>query len=102
MTKRALRSSRFPVLTSLVRGYLHEDFPDVHGSVLAAVAAFCADASPDERRKLVRELETLVKWSAGRPAQDMQNFLTSELGSRWEPASRDEILELLQAVRMGT
>lgn len=102
MTKRALRSSRFPVFTSLVRGYLHEDFPQVHGSVLAAVAAFCADASPDERRQLVRELETLVKWGATRPTRDVQSFVTKELGSRWEPASRDEILEMLEAVRTET
>lgn len=102
MTKRALRSSGFPVLGSLVRGYLHEDFPEVHGSVLSAVAAFCADASPEERRKLVRELETLMKWGAGRPSRDLQSFVRKELGSRWEPASRDEILEILQAVRTET
>jgi hypothetical protein len=97
-----LRSARFPVFASLVRGYLHEDFPDVHGSVLTAVAAYCADASPEERRRLARELEMLAKWSAGRPTRDLQTLLTRELGSRWEPASRDEILDILQAVRTAT
>ena len=102
MTKRAPRSSRFPVLTSLLRGYLHEDFPEVHGSVLAAIAAFCADASPEERRTLTRELEMLARWAAGRPTREVRSFVTKGLGSRWEPASRDEILEMLEAVRTAT
>lgn len=102
MSKRAPRPSGFPVLTSLLRGYLHEDFPEVHGSVVAAVSAFCADASPEERRKLEGELETLLKWAGRRPTRDVQNFVTNELRSRWEPASRDEILQMLEAVRTAT
>ena len=97
MTKRALRSSEFPALTSLLRGYLHEDFPEVHGSVLSATTAFCADAGPEERRALARELETLVKLS--RPVREIRRFLTKDLGSRWEPKSRDELVEILDAIR---
>jgi hypothetical protein len=90
------------VLVSLLRGYLHEDFLAVHGSFLAAVSAFCADASPEERRALERELTTLMKLTGSRPTRDMQRFVTKELGSRWEPASRDEILAVLKAVRTAT
>ena len=101
MRTRTLRASDFPALTSLVRGYLHEDFPEVHGSAVAAAAAFCADAGPDERRQLARELEALVRFAASRPVRDLRRFITRDLGSRWEPKSRDEIVELLDAVRSG-
>jgi hypothetical protein len=100
MTKRMPRSSDFPVLTSLVRGYFHEDFPEVHGSAVAAVTAFCADAGPGERRQLANELEALVRFAASRPVRDLRRFITKDLGSRWEPKSRDDIAELLDAVRM--
>ena len=97
--KRTPRGSDFPALASLLRGYLHEDFPEVHGSAVAAAAAFCADAGPDERSRLAQELETLVKFAARRPVRDVQRFLTRDLGSRWEPKSRKEIVELLTIVR---
>ncbi len=99
MKKRASTASDFPALRSFLRGYLHEDFPEVHGSAVAAATAFCADAGPDERRQLAHELEALVKLAASQPARDLQRFITRDLGSRWKPASRDEIVELLDAVR---
>ena len=99
MTKRALRSSGFPALTNLLRGYLHEDFPEEHGSVRAAVAAFCADAGPDERRALARELETLIELAANRPVREIRRFMTRDLRGRWELKSRDELAELLDVIR---
>jgi hypothetical protein len=97
MKKRASRASDFPALMSFFRGYLHEDFPEEHGSAAAAATAFCVDAGPDERRQLAQELETLVRLAASRPVRDLQRFITRDLGSRWKPASRDEIVELLDA-----
>jgi CdiI immunity protein len=99
MKKRTPRGSDFPALASLVRGYLHEDFPEVHGSAVAAATAFCADAGPDERSRLAQELEALAAFAANRPVRDLQRFLTRDLGSRWEPKSRKEIVELLDTVR---
>jgi hypothetical protein len=94
-----LRASEFPALINFVRGYLHEDFPEVHGSVRAAAAAFCADATEDERRQLADELGALVKIAAGRSMRDLRRFVTRDLASRWEPASRDELGEILDLVR---
>lgn len=102
MRKRTLRGSDFPALTSFARGYLHEDFPEIHGSAVAAAAAFSVDADPEERRQLVRELEALARVAEVRSVRDLRRFVTRDLGSRWEPTSRDEIMELLDAVRTRT
>lgn len=96
-----LRANEFPALISFVRGYLHEDFPEVHGSVRAAAAAFCADATKDERQQLAEELEALVRIAASRSIRDLRRFVTRDLASRWEPASRDELAEILDLVRMA-
>lgn len=89
----------FPALTSFFRGYLHEDLAEVHGSIRAAARAFCADANPDERRQLARELEALVSASAAWSRGDLRRFVTRVLASRWEPESRDELTQLLDLIR---
>lgn len=104
LTKRSrhtqeLYRGEFPALASFVRGYLHEDFLEVHGSALAAAAAFCADATEDERRQLAQELAALVRVAAGRPVRDLRRFITRDLGSRWDPASPRELAALLDLVR---
>lgn len=96
-----LRREEFPALSSFVRGYLHEDFSEVHGSVRAAAAAFCVDATEDERRQLAEELQALLRIAASRSIHDLRRFVTRDLGSRWEPASRDELADLLDLVRMA-
>ena len=87
------------MLRNFFRSYLHEDFPDVHRSVRAAAAAFCADASPEDRRQLAGELESLTRTFASRPAQVLKRFVSHDLGSRWEMKSRDELIELLDLIR---
>jgi len=97
--KKRLRREAFPSLMAFLRGYLHEDFPEEHGSLRGAVEAFCRDASLDERQQLVTELEALLRALHGHPARELRHFVTTELGSRWEPGSRDELAELLELVR---
>ena len=80
MTKR-LRRDAFPSLMAFLRGYLHEDFPEVHGSLRGAVTAFSKDASPDERRRLADELAALLRVVSDRPERDLKRFVTSELGT---------------------
>jgi hypothetical protein len=93
-----LRREAFPTLTAFVRGYLHEDFPAIHGSVRAA-AAFSRDARPDERRLLAQELESLLRATSARPARELRRFVAAELGSRWEPGSRQDLVALLELFR---
>lgn len=94
-----LRVSEFPALISFVRGYLHEDFPEVHGSAQAAATAFCADATQGERRQLAGELEALTRIAARWSIRDLRRFVTRDLGSRWEPISQYELVELLDLIR---
>jgi hypothetical protein len=95
---RGLRGDVFPALRAFLRGYLHQDFAAVHGSVRAAAEAFLADASADERDQLVRELEALSKIVTGHKVRALRGFIGDELGSGWIPKSREEILELLEAL----
>ena len=96
---RGLRREAFPALRSFSRGYLHEDFTEVHGTIRQAAAAFRDDASADERERLAEELERLAEILASTPARLLRHFIVEELGSGWAPRSRDEILELLGALR---
>ena len=97
MTQRTLDPDQFPSLRAFVRGYLHEDFVQVHGSSLAAAAAFCADASPEERERLDREIAGLVDAIEDGSARVLRRFLTERLGSRWAPRSTED-LRVLRAV----
>ena len=96
---RGLRGDVFPALRAFVRGYLHQDFAAVHGSVRAAAAAFLADASADERDQLVRELESLADIVSGHKARALRRFIGDELGSGWRPTSKEEIKELIEVIR---
>jgi len=96
---RGLRRDAFPALRAFLRGYLHQDFPEVHGSLRDAAAAFRADASAAERDRLVGELESLADSFASRPARLLRQFVTEDLGSAWSPKSREEVAELLEVLR---
>jgi hypothetical protein len=96
---KGLRRQAFPALRAFLRGYLHQDYAAVHGSMRAAADAFRADASADERDQLVRELESLTKIVTATKAGALRGFISEEMGSGWLPASREEILELLDALR---
>ena len=96
-----LRREAFPALTAFAKGYLHEDFPEVHGSARDAAAAFSSEASPEERRQLAGELESLTSLLARLPVRAVRRFITDDVGSRWEPKSREELVELLEVIRGG-
>jgi hypothetical protein len=64
-----------------------------------AAAAFSRDASPDERRLLAQELELLLRATSAQPARELQRFVAAELGSRWEPGSRQDLVALLELFR---
>ena len=96
---RGLRGDLYPALRAFLRGYLHQDFAAVHGSVRAAAEAFLADASADERDQLVRELESLAEIVTGHKARALRGFIGDEMGSGWMPRSREEVMELLEVIR---
>ena len=98
-SSRGLRREAFPALRAFSRGYLHEDFTEIHGSIRQAAAAFREDASAEERNRLMDELERLAEILASKPARLLRQFIVEDLGSGWAPKSREEILELLGALR---
>lgn len=99
---RGLRRDVFPALGAFLRGYLHQDYAAVHGSIRAAAEAFRADASAEERDQLVRELESLAGILAAHRVRALQEFIGGEMGSGWMPKSCEEVLELLEAIRVGS
>ena len=96
-----LRREAFPAVRALVRGYLHQDFQELHGSLAAAARAFRADASVAEREQLMAELESLAHILASHPARKLRQFITDDLGSGWAPKSHEELTELLETIRAG-
>ena len=95
-----LRGEAYPAVAGFFRGYLHEDFLEVHGSLGAAVAAFIEDANAGERQQLIEELEALAASLRDRPLREVRKIVTGDLGSRWEPKSR-ELERLLELLREG-
>jgi hypothetical protein len=95
----ALDATSFPALAAFLKGYLHQDFGQEHGSVSAAAAAFCRDASPDERRQLVTELQRLLDVTDVSPARAVARFISRDLGSAWSPRSRRDLAGMLAVLR---
>jgi hypothetical protein len=94
-----LTRETYPALRAFVRGYLHQDFEALHGSIRAAARAFLADASTAERDQVIAELESLIRAVEGRSPQVLRELLADEMGSGWAPSSHDELIDLLDAMR---
>jgi hypothetical protein len=95
-----LRGEAYPAVAGFFRGYLHEDFLEVHGSLAAAAAAFIKDADAAERQQLTEELAALAAALRDRPLRQVRKFVTEDLGSRWAPESR-QLERLLELLRQG-
>jgi CdiI immunity protein len=93
------RAADLPALTAFVRGYLHEDVLAEHGSALDAATAFAGDASRDERRQLIDELERVARALDGRSTTDVTRFFAHDLRSAWTPATIDDVRSLIARLR---
>jgi hypothetical protein len=98
---RGLDAAAYPALASFLKGYLHQDFPEEHGSVAAATAAFSRDASPDERRLLMGDLQRLLEEAERTSSRTLGRFVTRDLGSAWAPRSAGELADILRTLRGG-
>jgi hypothetical protein len=94
-----MAQDQLPALAALSGGYLHEDFEHVYGSLEGAVAAFAADASADERRALVAEIDRLAMRAPRMTVNDLQRLIGGDLRSRWVPQSLDDVMRLVTLVR---
>ena len=80
------KNADFPELRRFFGGYMHEDFVQEYGSPTGALAAFEADASPAERRRLHAEAAQLLTLVESQEFSTSRALL-SELGCRWAPKS---------------
>lgn len=90
---------RFPTITALVRGYLHEGYAAEHGSAEGAIRAFCNDASPKEVEKLAEEWRRLSVNTASWTVADIGSLLTRDFGGAWMPESKQELTRLFQVIK---
>jgi hypothetical protein len=96
---RQVSPDRFPMVRTLLRGYLHEGYAAEHGSAEGAVRAFCKDASSQDREKLVEEWRRLSVNTASWTVADIRVLLTSDFGGAWMPESKQELTRLFQVIR---
>ena len=94
MTKNA--NHRCPLLASFARGYLHQDMPEEHGSLSAALRNFRGEMSAKEHEAFQQELEIVSTESAGLKEC---NALLTDLGSSWQFLTEQEVQAFLTAAR---
>ena len=90
---------RFPMMRSLLRGYLHEDYEAEHGSAEGAVRAFCKAASAQELERLSEEWKRLSVNTANWTVAEIGALLTNDFGGAWTPESKQELARLFQIIR---
>lgn len=93
-TPAAFSAADFPQLQEFLRGYLHEDFKEEHGSALGALDEFCYSASKREREALKRDLDAFMALIVGKPFERVRDWWTRELGSAWLPPDKKALLGL--------
>jgi hypothetical protein len=89
-------ASDFPALQRVFAGYLHEDFPEQHGTPSAALRAFREDANQAERQRFASEVKRFLARTATLDFSEVRD-LVSHLGCRWTPPSREALAALLTA-----
>ena len=84
-------ADKYPQLEAFFCGYLHQDFPEEHGDLAGAVAAFRQDASQAERRAVRREWAMFRAETDGATLKAMGEWLTRDLGGAWAPRRRTDL-----------
>jgi len=81
----------YPQLEAFFCGYLHQDYPDEHGSVAGAVAAYRRDARAPERRAVKKEWKAFRTATDGETLKSIGAKLTRGLGGAWAPRKRSDL-----------
>ena len=97
-SRRLPRAVDLPTLAAFARAYLHEDVSAEHGSGLEAATAYARDASADEQRQLVDDLERLARALDGKPVNQLTHFFTQELRASWTPATVADLRALISRI----
>jgi hypothetical protein len=92
-----LRREAFPTLTAFVRGCLHEDFPAITDPCVLLLPSAATPARTSAA--CWHRSWLLLRATSAQPARELQRFVAAELGSRWEPGSRQDLVALLELFR---
>jgi hypothetical protein len=80
----------FARLEYFLRGYLHQDWKQEHGSLQRAAQQFCDDLNPDERSQVLREWHEFVESTNAQPLDEIARRLR-KLGSAWQPSKTADL-----------
>ena len=84
----------YPQLEAFFCGYLHQDYPEEHGDIAGALAAFRRDARAPERRAVKKEWKAFRAATDGETLKSVGDKLTRGLGGAWAPRKRSELTSL--------
>ena len=87
----------FATLEYFLRGYLHEDWKQEHGSLKHAVQQFCDDANGDERSRVLTEWQEFVESAKAQPLDEIARRLR-KLGSAWQPSKASDLNEITRVL----
>lgn len=87
----------YPQLEAFFCGYLHQDFPETHGDLAGAVAAFRREARAAERRAVKKEWKAFRTATGGETLATVRDALSRGLGGAWTPRRRAD-LDVLDAL----
>ena len=90
---------KWPCLTSLFSGYLHQDFTAEYGSAPRAVQARLTEMPADQARELSAEWRRFLNVTNGTDLETRARVLRELAGGSWAPASEREF-ELVSLLLM--
>ena len=88
----------YAALTRFLRGYLHQDAVAEYGSARAAAQQFRKDADEGETAIVHSEFERLLAETSTLSVADL-NRIFQQLGSAWNFRSREEVKQILEALK---
>ena len=86
-----IRAPKYSALRDFLRGYLHEDFAEEHGTLDKAVRDFKQHSDWDEAALVAHQLHNFITENQGEPIEDVNKAL-SRLGCAYEFLNWDELL----------
>ena len=89
-----VKGTDFPELQRVFSAYLHEDFLEEYETPEDALRAFEKDAHAAERRRFRAEAARFLELAKSLEMKKVRALL-SQLGSRWNPPSRDALVAWL-------
>lgn len=92
-----VKAADFPELQRVFSAYLHEDFLEEYETPANALRAFEQDANAAERRRFRAEAARFLELAKSLEMKKVRALL-SQLGSRWNPPSRDALIAWLSAL----